>query len=116
MAGYPNDPTAKAGSPETAFEAARNVKEAAQSIRARVLGVIAEARAHGANGFDVANALDLHVTQVRSRISELVAAKRVVDSRRRRMGEAGCNGVVWVLPEYGPPEPDDPQSELPMVA
>lgn len=116
MAVYPNDPWARPGSPETAFDAAKKVAPAARSIRVRVLDVISSSSARGATGFEVADKLGLHVTQVRSRISELFAAKKVARSGRVRMGSAGCNGVVWVLPEYGPPPVDDGQGDLPGLA
>jgi len=58
-------------------------------------------------GDDVANALDLHVTQVRSRLSELVAGKKVADSKKRRKGASGRSGCVWVLPEFAPADNDN---------
>lgn len=116
MADYPNNPWARRGSPETAFEAAKQSKVRARSIRVQVLDVIATSTARGATGFEVADALGLHVTQVRSRISELFAAKKVVRSGRVRMGGFGCNGVVWVLPEYGPRVDQDGQADLPGLA
>lgn len=114
--GYPFDPTARKGSRKAAFLAADTMKEAAGSIRNKCFNVIAAAGETGATGFDVCNALGLHVTQVRSRISELFAAKRVADSGRMRVGECDRPGTVWVLPEYGPPPADDGQDDLPGLA
>jgi hypothetical protein len=60
----------------------------------------------------VADALELTPVQVRARIAELHADKRVADSGRRDLLGSGRRGVVWVLPEYGPPPPLDPQGDL----
>lgn len=113
---YPNVPWAKAGSPETAFEAAESVTEIAKSIRAQVERAIALSGRSGMTGDAVAASLELSPYQVRSRIAELRAAKRVVDSGRRDLLGSGRRGVVWVLAEYGPPEPDSDQLELPVAA
>ena len=91
----------------------KSMKEAAASIRARVLDVVRDAGANGANGDEVADHLGLHVTQVRSRLSELLAARKIVASKATRIGASGRRGTVWVMPEYGPPTEDECQfSEL----
>lgn len=112
---YPDAPWAKRGSPKTAFDAAVSMTEAAATIRENVFNVVALSAGHGATGDDVALRLELHVTQVRSRLSELVAARRIVASGRTRTGAAGRETTVWVLPEYGPPPPEPEQAELPGV-
>lgn len=108
-------PWARNGSPKTAFDAAESMIEVAATIRESVFNVVAAAAAHGANGDDVADRLELHVTQVRSRLSELFAAKRIVESGRTRKGASGRQGTVWVLPEYGPPPPAPVQTDLPGI-
>lgn len=113
---YPQVPWAKSGSPATAFAAASAIREKVVPIRERAFAEVKIQAAHGATCHEVAAALDLHVTQVRSRLSELAAAGRIVDSERTRMGECGVQVAVWVLPEYGPPPPDDGQFELPVAA
>jgi hypothetical protein len=100
---YPNAPWAKSGSPQTAFDAAASMKEAAAPIRENVFDVVKLAAGYGATGDNVAGHLCLHVTQVRSRLSELHSAGKIVESGRTRIGESGRQTTVWVLPEYGPP-------------
>jgi predicted ArsR family transcriptional regulator len=112
---YPFRPTARRGSPKTAFDAADSMTEVAASIRGRVFGAVSERADQGAIGDDVAAALELHVTQVRSRLSELHRAGKIVESGRTRVGASGRRGTVWVLPEYGPPPPpaaDNGQGDL----
>lgn len=105
---YPFCPTARPGSPQTAFDAAKSIEGFADTIRVNVQTFITAAAERGAIGDDVARGLDLHVTQVRSRISELKAQGKIVDSGRRRKGASGRMGAVWVIPEYGPPPPEPP--------
>lgn len=102
---YPNAPWARRGSPKTAFDAAESMREAAASIRANVFDLVKVAAGYGATGDDVAHRLGLHVTQVRSRLSELHTAGKIVESGRTRLGESGRQTTVWVLPEYGSPPP-----------
>lgn len=110
--GYPNVPTAKRGSPQTAFAAAAAIREKVFPIREKAFTVVAEREAYGATGGEVAEALDLHVSQVRSRLSELEAAGRIVESGRTRMGDCNVQVTVWVIPAYGPPPADDPQASF----
>lgn len=113
---YPNQPGARRNAPETSREAGESIAAIASSIRARVFSAIAERREGGATGDVVAKVLDLTPVQVRARIAELHAAKRITDSGRRGLLGSGRRGVVWVLPEYGPPPPDDAQLEMPIAA
>lgn len=99
---YPNGPGFRANAPETSRDAAESVAEIASSIRARVLAAVTDAASHGATGDEVAAALELHVTQVRSRLSELLAARKIADSGKRRLGASGRRGAVWVLFLYAP--------------
>lgn len=109
---YPCTPGFYRNAPETSKHAAESVADFANTIRAKVLAVVASTGPAGAIGDEVAAALDLHVTQVRSRLSELVADMAIVDSERRRKGASGRKGAVWVLASYGPPPPVDPQGDL----
>ncbi len=111
---YPNAPWAKAGSPQTAFDAAESMTEAAASIRALAFALVKESGPNGMTGDDVADRLGLHVAQVRSRLSELHAASRIVESGRTRLGKSGRQTTVWVLPEYGP-QPSADQANLPGI-
>lgn len=109
MTDYPNSPGFKPGSPETSRQAAEAIAPTAASIRAKVLAIVTASGAGGSTGDDVAEQLGLLVYQVRARLSELRAARKIVDSGRRRVGASGRNGAVWVLPEYGPPPPEPVQ-------
>lgn len=109
---YPNTPGFRANAPETSRQAAEAIAPLAASIRAKVLAVVKAAGPVGATGDDIADELGLLVYQVRARLSELRAAGEIVDSERRRKGASGRNGAVWVLPAYGPADPDDGQLDL----
>ncbi len=108
---YPHTPGYRSSAPETSREAAEHIAPIAGAIRAKVLDVVTARRSYGSTGDEVAVALDLHVTQVRSRLSELRAAGKIVDSGRRREGASGRRGSVWVLAEYGP-RPIEDQADL----
>jgi len=112
MPKYPDDPFARPGSPWTAFAAAKSIQETARTIRVNVLAVVEEAAATGATGDDVAAHLELHVTQVRSRLSELLAAKKITNSGRVRVGVSGRHTTVWVLPQFAPVEDDNGEAQV----
>ena len=113
---YPHTPGSRRNAPETSREAGDSIAPIASSIRARVFSAIAERGVGGATGDVVAKLLDLTPVQVRARIAELHADKRITDSGRRDRLYSGRRGVVWVLPQYRPPEPEDRQFELPVAA
>jgi predicted ArsR family transcriptional regulator len=99
---YPSQPGFRTTAPETSREAAECFAQIASSIRRRVLATVTEAGSTGVTGDEVAASLELHVTQVRSRLSELVAARKITDSGLRRLGASGRRGAVWVLTAYAP--------------
>lgn len=107
---YPHVPGSRRGAPETSREAAESIAPIASSIRARVHAAIAERGEAGATGDVVAETLELSPVQVRARIAELHADKRVADSGRREMLGSGRRGVVWVLAKYAPAPDDDPNA------
>ncbi len=109
---YPNCPGHRAGAPETSREAAETLAPVAGPIRDRCFAVVRAARDLGVIADDVAERLDLNVYQVRARLSELRASGRIVDSDRRRRGSSGRRAAIWVLPEFGPPPPPDPQGDM----
>lgn len=112
---YPHVPGSRRGAPETSREAGQSIAPIASSIRKRVHAEIAATGHRGATSDAVAEALDLTPFQVRARIAELHAAKRVGDSGRRGLLGSGRRGVVWVLPEYAP-KPDEPQMSFLVAA
>ena len=97
---YPNNPGFYTQAPDTSRQPADSIAHIANSIRAKVLATVTEAASTGVIGDEVAARLELHVTQVRSRLSELLAAGKIADSGRRRVGASGRRGAVWVLAEY----------------
>lgn len=88
--------------PDTSRAAAASIAKAAASIRAKTFCLVRDAGERGLIGDDVATALGLHVTQVRSRLSELHADNLIADSGFRRRGASGRMGAVWVLPQFAP--------------
>lgn len=98
---YPNCPGVRAGSPETAYEAAETVAGAAKTREKMALRVI-EARAlHGATADEVADALEWDRYSSRPRLSTLRALGKIVDSGQRREGASGRRQAVWVAKQYG---------------
>lgn len=100
---YPNKPTARGGSPETAFEAAESVVVAARSREMKAGCLIGENAATGCTADEVADALGWERYSARPRLSTMRARGEIVDSGKRRRGVSGRQQAVWVLPEYGPP-------------
>ena len=109
---YPNVPGSRRGAPETSREAAESIAPIAKSHRALVFAALASVVERGLTGDEVAERCDLTVYQVRARIAERHADKWIADSGRREQLGSGRRGVVWVLREYGPAEPDDGQGDL----
>jgi len=99
---YPEIPTARLGSPETAFEAAEQMVDAAKTREAKALRFIGEAAHMGCTADEVATALEWERYSSRPRLSTMRARGEIVDSGMRRKGVSGRNQAVWVLPEFGP--------------
>ena len=100
---YPNKPTARNGSPETAFEAAECIAGVARSREMKALRLIRSRERSGCTADEVALALAWQLYSSRPRLSTMKARGQIVDSGGRRRGVSGLRQVVWVLPEYGPP-------------
>ena len=113
---YPEIPGARKGSPETAFEAAAEMADAARSREKLSLRFIGSMGATGATADEVAAQFGWERYSSRPRLSTLRARKEIVPSGERRKGESGKGQAVWVLPEFGPPPADDPQLSLPGAA
>lgn len=99
---YPNKPTARGSSPETAFEAAESVVVAARSREKKAGCLIGENAATGCTADEVADALGWERYSARPRLSTMRARGEIVDSGQRRRRVSGRQQAVWVLPEYGP--------------
>lgn len=113
---YPNVPTARSGSPETAFDAAESVADAAKTREDMALVLIRANRQHGGIADEVSYAYGWERYSSRPRLSTLKARGEIVDSGQRRKGVSGRNQVVWVVPEFGPPQPESDESDLRAVA
>jgi predicted ArsR family transcriptional regulator len=113
---YPNTPYAREGSPETAFDAAESVADAAKSREAQALVLIRANASRGCTADEVADTLGWERYSSRPRLSSMKARGEIVDSGDRRKGASGRNQAVWVVPEFGPPAPepdaDDRQGSL----
>lgn len=104
---YPNVPTARKGSPETAFEAASDMVDAAKSREKLAMAFIRSMGKTGATADETAARFEWDRYSSRPRLSTLKALKQIVASGERRKGESGKCQAVWVAPEFGPPPPDE---------
>ena len=98
---YPDQPGARCGSPETAFEAAEHVADAAKS-RERLARVLIRNRgSYGATADEVAQALGwIPHYAARPRLSGMKALGEIVDSGVRRTGLSGRRQAAWITPEH----------------
>lgn len=113
---YPNAPGFRAGAPETSREAAASVATAAANRSKLALCFVRERGPVGATSDEVASHYDWVLYSSRPRLAELRKRGAIVDSGRRREGISGRKQVVWVLPEYGPAAPTDPQASFDLAA
>lgn len=99
--GYPDNPGARQSSPETSFEVASHVADAAKS-RERLARVLIRNRGlHGATADEVAQVLGwLPHYAARPRLSGMKARGEIVDSGTRRAGLSGRRQVAWITPEH----------------
>lgn len=97
---YPNVPFARTGSPETAFEAAAAVAEAAANRERLAAAWIRSRAAYGGTADETAEALEWDRYSSRPRLSMLRSRGEIVDSGKRRKGVSGKSQAVWVAPEY----------------
>ena len=106
---YPDMPGVRAGSPETAFEAAESVADAAKTREAMAMRFIHGRGLLGATADEVADALEWERYSSRPRLSTLKAQAKIADSGDRRKGASGRRQAVWIAAEYLPPvEPVQP--------
>lgn len=81
---------------DTQVEAAVSTLPISAQQRARVDSVIRAAGAEGCTDEEIQDYLGLNPSSERPRRLELVEARRVVDSGRRRKTRSGRNAIVWV--------------------
>jgi predicted ArsR family transcriptional regulator len=100
MGDYPNKPTVRPGSPETAFAAADSVADAARSREAKARALIYAIGPKGLTADEVADALGWERHSAHPRLSQLRSRGAIADSGVRRAGASGRKQAVWVAPEY----------------
>jgi len=100
---YPDMPGVRAGSPDTAFEAAESVADAAKSREAMAQRFIRGRGLFGATADEVADTFGWERYSSRPRLSTLKAQERIVDSGQRRDGASGRKQAVWIAVEFAPP-------------
>ena len=74
----------------------------ADTLRAMSYRLFHEAGRYGMTALEVVEASGRDRWGIQPRISELVSAKRVIDSGRTRTNPSGRRAIVWVLPEHRP--------------
>lgn len=79
--------------------AAGAIREAAPTLRAKVLAFIAARGATGATNDEIAAGLRMLTATVCGRANELWAAKQIRDSGQMRLTRSGRNAKVWVAVE-----------------
>lgn len=89
-------------STHTSRAALASMGSEADTLRALSYRLILEAGARGMTALEVVTASGRDRWGIQPRISELVSAKRVVDSGRTRTNPSGRQAIVWVLPDYAP--------------
>ncbi|GGC31234.1 hypothetical protein GCM10011371_18330 [Novosphingobium marinum] len=103
MTDYPDSPGVRAGSPDTAFEAADDAADAAKSREAMALKFIRGRGLYGATADEVADTFGWERYSSRPRLSTLRAQSKIVDGGGRREGASGRRQAVWIAAEYAPP-------------
>lgn len=102
---YPDQPGARPGSPQTAFEAASHVADAAKSREKLARTLIRNRGRYGATADEVAQVLGwVPHYAARPRLSSMRARGEIVDSGERRTGLSGRRQVAWITPEHIAPE------------
>ena len=112
---YPNRPTARKGSPDTAFEASDDVADAAKSRERVALAFIRSLGLAGATADEVSEHFEWERYSSRPRLSTLKARSLIVDSGDRRKGVSGKSQSVLIAVEFANLA-DDPQLSLPVAA
>jgi hypothetical protein len=89
-------------STRTSRAALASMGSEADTLRAISFRLIHEAGENGMTALEVVRKSERERWGIQPRISELVSAKRVIDSGRTRTNPSGRQAIVWVLPEFGP--------------
>lgn len=89
-------------STHTSRAALASMGSQADTLRAISYRLIHEAGPHGMTALEVVDASGRDRWGIQPRISELVSARRVVDSGRTRTNPSGRQAIVWIVAELGP--------------
>ena len=86
------------GAPQTSRDAARDIAPTAATLRGQVLAWLKKAGTHGATDIEMQDGLGMDPSTQRPRRVELVRAKLVADSGRKRVSEhTGKKCIVWCV-------------------
>lgn len=88
-------------STHTSRAALASMGSQADTLRAISYRLIHEAGARGMTALEVVDASGRDRWGIQPRISELVSAKRVIDSGRTRTNPSGRQAIVWIVPDLG---------------
>ncbi|WP_443478113.1 hypothetical protein ACLIMP_06260 [Novosphingobium aerophilum] len=88
-------------STHTSRAALASMGSEADTLRAISYRLIHEAGARGMTALEVVDASGRDRWGIQPRISELVSAKRVIDSGRTRTNPSGRQAIVWIVPDLG---------------
>src|SRR5579862_7683128 len=91
----PSPPPARNWTP-TSRAAAHAIREAAPTLRTRVLEFIADCGEHGATNDEIAAGLGMLLQSVCARANELWEQHAIADSGRTRLSRSGRPAKVWV--------------------
>ena len=86
----------------TSRRALASMGSVADTLRAMAFRLIHEAGPHGMTALEVARASGRDRWGIQPRISELVSAKSIVDSRRTRTNPSGRQAIGWIVAEHDP--------------
>lgn len=88
-------------STHTSRAALASMGSQADTLRAISYRLIHEAGPRGMTALEVVDASGRDRWGIQPRISELVSAKRVIDSGRTRTNPSGRQVIVWIVPDLG---------------
>lgn len=88
-------------STHTSRAALASMGSQADTLRAISYRLIHEAGARGMTALEVVDASGRDRWGIQPRISELVSAKRVIDSGRTRTNPSGRQAIVWIVTDLG---------------
>lgn len=89
-------------STHTSRAALASMGSQADTLRAISYRLIHEAGARGMTALEVVDASGRDRWGIQPRISELVSARRVIDSGRTRTNPSGRQAIVWIVPDLRP--------------